>query len=170
MHNELTLKPIGVIHTPFASASETPIQPSRARDARGEVVVDPAFHEGLRDLEGFERIWLIYWFHQSGTPALVVTPFLDTQPHGVFATRAPARPSPLGISTVRLIAVRDGILEVSGVDMIDGTPLLDVKPYAPEFDAYPHALAGWLDAAASQRTLGDARFAKPAASPSEEPR
>ncbi|MBK7927609.1 MAG: tRNA (N6-threonylcarbamoyladenosine(37)-N6)-methyltransferase TrmO [Bryobacterales bacterium] len=161
MNSEFILRPIGVIHTPFPSAADTPIQPSRAGDARGEVLVDMAYREGLRDLEGFERVWLVYWFHQSGPPALLVTPFLDTQRHGVFATRAPARPSPIGISAVRLLAVRGGVLDVSGVDMLDGTPLLDVKPYVPEFDSYPEARAGWFDESRSQRTLGDARFIKP---------
>ena len=93
--------------------------------------IEPRFQAGLKDLAGFERIWLIYWLHRSSGPSMLVTPFLDQHQHGLFATRSPARPSPIGISAVRLLRIQDGVLDVADVDMIDGTPLLDIKPYVP---------------------------------------
>ena len=158
MFDDLRIRPIGVIETPFHEPAGTPIQPSRANGARGKVRVEPQFWAGLQDLAGFDRVWLVYWLHKQSVPSLVVTPFLDQQPHGVFATRAPARPTPIGISAVRLFAIEDGALEVADVDMIDGTPLLDVKPYVPEFDSYPASRAGWFDASNSQSRLADDRF------------
>jgi len=158
MHSEMKIEPIGVIETPFREASGTPIQPSRARGTRGTVRIDPRFRPGLKDLDGFERIWLVYWFHLRPAPRLLVTPFLDTQERGVFATRAPVRPCPIGISAVRLLAVHDEILEVKDVDMVDGTPLLDVKPYVPEFDCFPGSKAGWFDRSDSPREVADGRF------------
>lgn len=124
--------------------------------------IDPRFWAGVQDLEGFERIWLIYWLHKAPAPALTVTPFLDRHERGVFATRAPARPNPIGISAVRLIAVGASVLEVADVDMIDGTPLLDIKPYVPEFDSYPASKAGWFDESKSEVHLADDRFAETA--------
>ncbi len=154
----LGLEPIGVIETPFQSCAETPVQPSRARDSVGRVRVNPPYAEGLRDLEGFDRVWLLYWLHRSAPASMLVTPFLDNAPRGLFATRAPARPAPIGISAVRLLAVRGNLLEVAGVDMLDGTPLLDIKPYVPEFDSYPDSRAGWFDSSGSTRRLSDERF------------
>ena len=122
------------------------------------VRVDPRFEEGLKDLAGFERIWLIYWFHQTSGSSLLVTPFLDKRQHGIFATRAPCRPSRIGISAVRLLAIRGGILEIADVDIVDGTPLLDIKPYVQEFDCYPDGKAGWFDESDSKRSLADSRF------------
>jgi tRNA-Thr(GGU) m(6)t(6)A37 methyltransferase TsaA len=158
MLNPIQLEPIGVIETPFHAAAGTPIQPSRASGARGVVRIDERFREGLRDLEGFERIWLVYWFHEAPGPRLRVTPFLDSREHGVFATRAPSRPNPIGFSAVRLIGIHEGVLEVADVDVIDGTPLVDVKPYVPEFDCYPGSKSGWLEESASQRRTADGRF------------
>ena len=158
MSNELKIEPIGVIETPFHEPAGTPIQPSRANGSRGRVRVEPCYWAGLQDLAGFERIWLIYWLHQWPGSALRVTPFLDQQPRGVFATRAPSRPTPIGMSAVRLIGIEGGTLEVADVDMIDGTPLLDIKPYVPEFDSYPASKAGWLDESRSGSRLADGRF------------
>ena len=167
MSNELKIEPIGVIETPFRNVAGTPIQPSRANGARGRVHVERRFQAGLKDLAGFERIWLIYWFHQASGSSLLVTPFLDERQRGVFATRAPTRPSHIGISAVRLLAVQEGVLEVADVDVIDGTPLLDIKPYVSEFDCYPNSKAGWFDESNSKRRLADARF--DGASPGEGP-
>lgn len=169
MSSQLTIETIGSIETPFHEPAGTPIQPSRARGACGTVHIDARFHDALKDLDGFERIWLVYWFHLAPLARLTLTPFLDTAERGVFATRAPARPSPIGISVVRLVAIRDGCLEVEGVDVVDGTPLLDVKPYVPEFDCYPDSKAGWFDASRSQRRVADSRFdiAKPASKDSQ---
>ena len=158
MPSELRIEPIGRIRTPFHEPAGTPIQPSRANGARGWVYLDPAFREGLQDLAGFERIWLIYWFHLAADSSLLVRPFLNNDQRGVFATRAPVRPSPLGISTVRLLSVREELLEIADVDIVDGTPLLDIKPYVPEFDCYPDSKAGWFSDAHSERRFADTRF------------
>jgi len=154
----LQIEPIGVIETPFEEAEGAPIQSSRSAGATGTIRLDPRFREGLDDLEGFERIWLIYWFHKAPEPRLKVTPFLDQEERGIFATRAPARPCPIGMSAVRLLAIHGSILEVADVDMLNGTPLLDIKPYVPEFDCHPQSRAGWLDRSRSERSLADGRF------------
>ena len=158
MRATIVIEPIGVIRTSFRRAAGTPIQPARAGDTRGEVLVHEPFREGLRDLDGFERIWLLYWLHQAPPPTSLVTPFLDKQQRGIFATRAPARPIPIGMSSVRLLRVRDGLLEVAEIDIVDGTPLLDIKPYVPEFDCYAASKAGWFDQSKSRRRLADDRF------------
>jgi len=150
--------PIGTIHSPFRQPEGTPIQPSRARWAKGTVSLEAAFQQGLRDIEGFERIWLIYYFHEAPPGQLLVRPFLDTTPRGVFSTRSPARPTPLGMSAVRLLGVHDDCLEVADIDVVDGTPLLDIKPYVPEFDSYPGSKAGWFDESSSQMQHADDRF------------
>jgi len=155
---QLTIEPIGVVETPFQEPEGAPIQPSRASGARGRVRVAKRLWDGLKDLAGFERIWLIYWLHRRAGVSLRVTPFLDRQERGVFATRAPARPVPIGISAVRLLGIEEGVLEVADVDMIDGTPLLDIKPYIPEFDSYPASGAGWFGESDSQSRLADDRF------------
>jgi tRNA-Thr(GGU) m(6)t(6)A37 methyltransferase TsaA len=152
------LKPIGVIRTGFRQAAGTPIQSSRAGDATGTVEVFPEFAPGLKDLDGFERIWLIYWFDRAPEPRLSVTPFLDDRERGVFATRAPARPNPIGMSPVRLIRIAGNTLEVAGVDILDETPLLDIKPYVPEFDSHAVERSGWFGRAQERRSVADARF------------
>jgi tRNA-Thr(GGU) m(6)t(6)A37 methyltransferase TsaA len=139
---EYTMKPIGVIRSPFTDKSQTPIQASRSR-AVGQVEVYPEFSEGLQDVEGFSHIILLYAFHCSSGYTLRVKPFLDDQWRGLFATRYPCRPNPLGLSVVRLLARRDNVLEIEGVDVLDGTPLLDIKPYVPEFDVRMEVRTGW---------------------------
>jgi tRNA-Thr(GGU) m(6)t(6)A37 methyltransferase TsaA len=121
-----------------------PIQPTGAVGVRGSVIIDEQFREGLRDLCGFSRIILIYAFHRSQGYALEVTPFLDKVPHGVFATRAPRRPNAIGLSIIRLMSANGCELVIEDVDVLDGTPLLDIKPYVPEFDCFPGAKSGWL--------------------------
>jgi tRNA-Thr(GGU) m(6)t(6)A37 methyltransferase TsaA len=158
------LKPIGTIRTRFNSATGTPIQGALAIDEPGEVVVSPRFEEGLADLEGFSHVVLIYFFDRIGKPRLTVKPYLDRHPRGVFATRSPSRPNPIGMTVVRLVRRVGCRLEVSGVDMLDGTPLLDIKPYVPRFDHHEHARCGWLERSLpeleqSQRVpLADGRF------------
>jgi tRNA (adenine37-N6)-methyltransferase len=164
---ELRLQPIGVIETPFPEATGCPIQPSRAGGAKGRVRIKPEFRAGLVDLQGFERIWLVYWLHTAPEPAMTVAPFLDQRQRGIFATRAPARPCPIGISAIRLLSVTDGIIDVAGVDMVNGTPLLDIKPYVPEFDSHPNSRAGWYDESNSDRRLADDRFQRDPFSPGE---
>jgi tRNA-Thr(GGU) m(6)t(6)A37 methyltransferase TsaA len=139
---EFVMRPIGEIHSPFSDKRETPIQPSRST-ARGQVEVYPAYVDGLRDLDSFSHIILLYAFHRSDDYALLVKPFLDNHERGLFATRYPARPNPIGLSIVRLLLIHDHVLEIEGVDVLDGTPLLDIKPYVPDFDAQTGVRAGW---------------------------
>jgi tRNA-Thr(GGU) m(6)t(6)A37 methyltransferase TsaA len=139
------LHPIGVLRTPFRDAAEAPIQGAFASQAHGEVEVFEEYAAGLRDVEGFSHLLLVYVFHRAGEDRLVVTPFLDDQLRGVFATRHPGRPNHLGLTVVELVARRGNVLEVRGVDMLDGTPVVDIKPYVPAFDAGPaDARIGWL--------------------------
>ncbi|MCU0726392.1 MAG: tRNA (N6-threonylcarbamoyladenosine(37)-N6)-methyltransferase TrmO [Planctomycetes bacterium] len=152
------LRPIGVIHSPFTAAPGTPIQGVYAGGAEGEVVVDAEYEAGLSDLAGFERIWLVYLFDRAPPARLRVVPFRDTVERGVFATRAPSRPNPVGLSVVRLLSREGGRLRVADLDVLDGTPLLDIKPYVPEFDAFPHATAGWLDRPGREGRIADDRF------------
>ncbi|MGB7788883.1 tRNA (N6-threonylcarbamoyladenosine(37)-N6)-methyltransferase TrmO [Methanoregula sp.] len=158
--NTFTCIPIGTIHTPFHDIAGMPIQPNGARGTRGTIAIGEGYREGLRDLGGFERIILIYAFHRCTGHSLLVKPFLDTIPRGVFATRSPRRPNAIGLSVVRLIAVREGTLEVEDIDVLDDTPLLDIKPYVPEFDAYPGSCCGWLETVAgnAKTTRSDDRF------------
>jgi len=154
----MELLPIGVIHSPFTEARGTPIQPAFADGAEGTVDVAEPLAEGLKDLDGFERIWLLYWFDRAAPARLTVTPFRDTEARGVFATRAPCRPNPIGMSAVRLLRVEGHTLHVADIDVLDGTPLLDIKPYAPQFDCYDVSRSGWLGRAGRGRTLADDRF------------
>jgi tRNA-Thr(GGU) m(6)t(6)A37 methyltransferase TsaA len=141
---EFAMRPIGVIHSQFNDKKLTPIQPSRSQ-AVGQVEVSPEFAEGLQDIEGFSHIILLYTFHQSEGYSLRVKPFLDDQLRGLFATRYPCRPNPIGLSVVRLIARRGNLLEIEGVDVLDGTPLLDIKPYVPDFDVRLGTRVGWYE-------------------------
>jgi tRNA-Thr(GGU) m(6)t(6)A37 methyltransferase TsaA len=155
------LKPIGVIHTPFQQASGTPIQTRAAEGVEGTVEIFPEFVAGLRDLDGFDRIWLLYWFDRTAfdQTGLIVSPYLDPHgSHGVFATRAPARPNPIGMSPVRLLEVRGNVLRVRDLDMLDGTPLLDIKPYVPQFDCFEVTRSGWVDSVSDWRPVADSRF------------
>jgi tRNA-Thr(GGU) m(6)t(6)A37 methyltransferase TsaA len=136
------MQPIGVIHSPFTDKSQTPIQPSRSQ-AVGRVELHPEFIEGLQDIEGFSHIILLYVFHCSAEYTLRVRPFLDDQWRGLFATRYPCRPNPIGLSIVRLLTRQGHVLEIEGVDVLDGTPLLDLKPYVPEFDIRTNVRTGW---------------------------
>jgi len=154
---EFRARPIGVIRSPWVVARGTPVQPVFAEGARGQVVIDPAYAEALTDIEGFDRLWLIYWLDRGASFRPLVTPYLDDRPHGVFATRAPSRPVPIGLSVVRLLERQGCTLEVADLDVLDRTPLLDVKPYVPRFDAWA-GRAGWLDHATGQTKRDDGRF------------
>ncbi len=142
---EIRYRPIGIIYTPFKEPKGTPIQPTAAKGVHGRVEVFPEYAEGLKDLDGFSHIILIYHFHLSKKFSLKVKPFMDDQMRGVFATRAPSRPNPIGISVVRLIKIEGNILHIQDVDIVDGTPLLDIKPYVPEFDVRVVDRVGWLE-------------------------
>ena len=147
---------IGIIHTPHKMQAGTPIQPFKAMGIKGVVELEPFLIPALQDLTGFERIWLIYWFHKSKPAELTVKPYLDDTKRGLFATRTPNRINPIGISPVRLLRVEANCLEVEDVDMLDGTPLLDIKPYAPKFDCFPEARFGWLEQALLETSEGKA--------------
>jgi tRNA-Thr(GGU) m(6)t(6)A37 methyltransferase TsaA len=156
----IILKPIGVIHSPFTDVKAMPIQPVSENSAAGRVEVFAEFAAGLKDLEGFSHVFLLYHFHRSQTYSLSVTPFLDTEPRGLFATRAPNRPNPIGLSLVRLVGIEGARLHVENIDVLDGTPLLDIKPHVPEFDCAPEARIGWLEKAAAEmrKKVADDRF------------
>jgi len=139
---EHIMKPIGVIHSPFTDKKQTPIQPTRSNQS-GWVEVFPEYAEGLLGLEEFSHIILLYVFHQSDGYKLKVKPFLDDKIHGLFATRYPHRPNPIGLSIVRLLSRRENVLNIDGVDVLDGTPLLDIKPYVPDFDVFTDVKTGW---------------------------
>jgi tRNA-Thr(GGU) m(6)t(6)A37 methyltransferase TsaA len=158
--DSITYRPIGIISTPFKNKEGMPIQPSGAIGIRGTIKISGDYIAGLKDLEGFSHIILIYHFHLSKDYSLIVTPFLDDQPHGVFATRAPERPNSIGLSVVKLNAVKGDILDIENVDIIDGTPLLDIKPYVPKFDAQVEVETGWLGKVEKRvhKTKSDLRF------------
>jgi tRNA-Thr(GGU) m(6)t(6)A37 methyltransferase TsaA len=141
----ITCRPIGILRTPHTQPTATPIQPVFAQGIPGRAEILPEYVDGLKDLDGFSHIYLIYHFHKAGPAQLVVTPFLDTRPHGVFATRAPVRPNGIGLSIVRLVRIEGGVVHLEDVDMLDGTPLLDIKPYTPRFDWRENVKSGWLD-------------------------
>ncbi|HKJ07933.1 MAG TPA: tRNA (N6-threonylcarbamoyladenosine(37)-N6)-methyltransferase TrmO [Gammaproteobacteria bacterium] len=141
----IEFKPIGTIQSPFTEPEGMPIQPGGAVDVKGRVNVFEAYRAGLQDLDGFSHIILLYHFHRSQGFSLQVVPFLDSEPRGLFATRAPRRPNPIGLSIVRLDGIEAGVLHVRNVDILDGTPLLDIKPYVPEFDEQVQVKTGWLE-------------------------
>ncbi len=143
----MNMEPIGIIHTPFQDRRGMPIQPAGAEGRRGRVEIFEQYRDGLQDLEGFSHIILIYLFHKSAGFSLRVTPFMDDVERGVFSTRAPRRPNPIGLSTVELDRVENGSLYLERVDMLDGTPLLDIKPYVPEFEPATKVRIGWLERA-----------------------
>jgi tRNA-Thr(GGU) m(6)t(6)A37 methyltransferase TsaA len=137
--------PIGIIHTPFKQTTGMPIQPSGAKEIRGTIEIKPEYVDGLKDLNGFSHIILLYHFHKAKNYELEVIPFLDSEKRGVFGTRAPNRPNPIGLSIVKLLNIESNILHVENIDIIDETPILDIKPYVPEFDQPSSAKAGWVE-------------------------
>jgi tRNA (adenine37-N6)-methyltransferase len=155
---KMVFRPIGVIRSPHREARGTPIQPTYAAQCEGQILVEPDFEAALSDIEGFERIWLLYAFHRAAPYKARVIPYRDTREHGLFATRSPCRPNGIGMSVVLLLGREGCLLRVRGLDILDGTPLLDIKPYVPEFDAHPSSRAGWLDEGRADRTEADGRF------------
>ena len=157
---EIICRPIGIIRSPYKETEGTPIQTTGAKGVGGTAEIVPECAEGLRDLEGFSHIILIYHFHLSKGYSLTVKPFLDDTPRGVFATRAPKRPNAIGISVVRLVKIEGTTLYIEDVDIVDSTPLLDIKPYVPEFDAKEAERTGWLAGRAEKaaETDADERF------------
>lgn len=157
---DITYRPIGIIHSPFKTPEDTPIQPIGGIGVRAEVEIFPEYVEGLQDLMGFSHIILLYHCHLCKAYKLRVKPFMDDVAHGLFATRAPARPNQIGISVVRLIRIDNDRLYVKDVDIIDQTPLLDIKPFVPNFDVRDEVTIGWLKdkSANASRTTADGRF------------
>jgi tRNA-Thr(GGU) m(6)t(6)A37 methyltransferase TsaA len=147
---QITYEPVGIIHTPFKEQSSTPIQGVFAPDSKGEVEVFPQYLEGLKDIAGFSHLILIYHFHLANGYSLLTKPFLDNESKGIFAIRHFKRPNNIGLSVVRLYAVRGNMLEIGEVDIVDGTPLLDIKPYVPDFDNRLNVRAGWYRQASNK--------------------
>ncbi len=145
MDIQISYKPIGIIRTPFTEISNMPIQPTGAEKVKGIVELNSEFVLGLKDLEGFSHVILIYHLHLISGYKLSVVPFMDDKPHGIFATRSPARPNPIGISTVKLVKIEGNLIFIEGVDILNETPLLDIKPFFNKFDNRPEARSGWLE-------------------------
>jgi tRNA-Thr(GGU) m(6)t(6)A37 methyltransferase TsaA len=141
---DVTYRPIGVIHSPFKKPRNVPVQPSDRRDIKGTVEVNPEYVDGLKDLDGFSHIILLFHMHLSHRYDLEVVPFLDDVKRGLFSTRAPRRPNPIGLSVVRLESIESTVLHVSGLDILDESPLLDIKPYVPKFEKSGEVRIGWL--------------------------
>jgi tRNA-Thr(GGU) m(6)t(6)A37 methyltransferase TsaA len=152
--------PIGIIHSPFTELSGMPIQPAGAAGIEGTVEVFSKYYDGLKDLEGFSHIIMLYHFHRSKGFKLHVVPFMDSRFRGVFATRAPKRPNPIGLSVIKLQKIQGNILYVENLDILDETPLLDIKPYVPAFDEETEVRTGWLEEARKEvsKRKSDQRF------------
>lgn len=140
----MMIEPIGIIHSPYTTKDECPIQPLYASGVIGRVEVFEKYETGLKDIETFSHIYLLYHFDRAGEIQMIVSTFLDDEPHGIFATRHPCRPNGIGMSIVKLIKRDKNILEVEGIDILDKTPLLDIKPYIPRFDSIKMATEGWV--------------------------
>jgi len=149
------LESIGTIQTPYTSLEKMPIQPKGAQEVIASINIKREYAKGLKDLEGFSHIYLIYYFHEAKRSELEVIPFMDTQSRGVFSTRSPLRPSHIGMSLTQLVSVNDNIVTIRGIDVLDGTPLLDIKPYIPQFESLDDVRTGWMNKKASQ--VSDAR-------------
>ncbi len=151
---------IGIIHTPFKTVEDMPIQPSAAKDVAGTVEIFPEYADGLADLDGFSHIYILFHLHMISSYRLKVVPFLDTVERGIFATRSPARPNPVGLSVSELVSVKGNILEIRGVDMLDGSPVIDIKPYVPDFEDCVNIRRGWFEGktANAAKTRSDGRF------------
>ncbi len=158
MPEKFEIRPIGTIYTPFKSSSDAPIQGPHQPESEGRIELFPQYAEGLLDLDGFDCAWVLWYCHRAGSPSMKVVPFMDTEERGLFSTRAPARPNPIALSVVSVIRREDNVLVVSGVDMIDGTPLLDLKPYIPGVDSMSKCQKdGWIGGRKMGRK-GDDRF------------
>lgn len=142
----ITTTAIGKIHSQYQHIEDMPIQPNGAKQSEGQVIVDKEYLAGLQDLEGFSHIYLIYKFHQAKRTELIVTPFMDTEPRGVFSTRSPLRPNHIGLSIVKIKTIEGNIITVEGIDVLDDTPLIDIKPYIKAFDDVKQSSSGWLRA------------------------
>lgn len=154
------MKPIGRVHSPFKELSSMPIQPKGAAEVEAQIEIYPEFAPGLTDLDHFSHVYVIYQFHCAVGSKLRVVPFMDTVERGVFATRSPLRPNPIGLSLVTLLRIEENWLTIKGVDMLDGTPVLDLKPYVARFDEIRESTSGWMQATDEEITnkRSDRRF------------
>ena len=157
---EIKYTPIGIVHSPFKGIEDVPIQPSGAKKIKGIIEIKKKYEPGLKDLDGFSHIILIYHFHLTKGFSLEVIPFLDKSSRGLFATRAPKRPNSIGISVVKLLKIEGNRIFVENIDIVEGTPLLDIKPYVKEFDNTTKLKTGWLTHSShkSKRIRSDQRF------------
>ena len=162
MTEPILLHPIGLIHTPYKEPKDMPIQPLGAMGIKGYVEIEPIYSDGLKDLDGFSHIILLYHLHLSSGFDLIVEPFLDDQKRGLFATRAPNRPNPIGLSVVRLVAIEENILHIENVDVVNGTPLIDIKPYIPMFNGVDDLQIGWVEGkfGEAEEKKADRRFSR----------
>jgi tRNA-Thr(GGU) m(6)t(6)A37 methyltransferase TsaA len=151
-------QPIGFVRSQYQTTKGTPIQPSRARGVEGTIEIEETYVEALSDLDGFSHIIVIVHLHKASEFRLKVVPYLDTEVRGLFATRAPSRPNPIGISLVRLLSIDGRRLRIEGVDLLDGTPVLDIKPYVRDFDEQTEVRCGWLDKIRAGDVVADDRF------------
>jgi tRNA-Thr(GGU) m(6)t(6)A37 methyltransferase TsaA len=142
--NGIKIKPVGIIHTGFKTKEEAPMQGAFASQSTGTVEIFTQYQDALKDIETFSHIYLLYCFDRAGEVKLIRPTFFDERPHGVFASRHPCRPNSIGLTVVRLLKRSENILEISGIDVLDQTPLIDIKPYIPRFDCFPDAKEGWL--------------------------
>lgn len=157
---DIIYRPIGMIHSPFDNLEDMPIQPTSDLSGSGVVEIFPQFIDGLKDLEGFSHIYLLFHFHKTRQSKLIVSPFLDKEPRGIFSTRAPSRPNPIGLSLVDLVRIENNLIYVDRLDMLNETPLLDVKPYVPNFEDTHNVRIGWLEKVKGQvqTQKSDTRF------------
>ena len=155
---QVTARVIGVIRTPFTEPAGTPIQTVYGENIEGQVLLYEPYAAALDDIEGFDRLWLIYWMDRVNEFKPRISPYRDDREHGLFATRSPGRPNPIGMSVVRLLRHEGSILYIADIDMLDGTRLLDIKPYVPAFDSHPVSRAGWVDTCRVDRRRADNRF------------
>ena len=160
--DKIEFEPIGKIRSPFKEPEGTPIQPPGAEGIEGKIELSPEYEEGLKDIEGFSHLILLYYFHRAKEPSLTATPFMEDKEHGIFAIRAPSRPNAIGLSIVRLLEVEDNILHIKDVDILDGTPLLDIKPYVAGFDRREDTKQSWLEENIQKlsKKQDDGRFAE----------
>ena len=158
---QIIINPIGIIHTPFSNIKGMPIQPIAAEGIKGYIELFPEYESGLKDLDGFSHITLLFHFHKIKGFELVVTPFMDTEKRGIFSCKAPKRPNAIGISTVRLLSIDKNIIHIEQMDILDGTPLIDIKPFYPRYDNRENVKTGWLEKSKDlpvERLKADERF------------
>ena len=162
MHNSITYHPIGIVHSPFKSPEGTPIQSVAAKGTEAIIEIFPQFSEGLTDLEHFSHIYILFDLHLAQKKELMVVPFVDNKPHGIFATRSPGRPNSIGISVVILDRIENNKLHVKNIDILDGSPVLDIKPYIPQFDVFENVESGWFpkNKETIENKIDDGRFCK----------